>query len=886
MPPPTDAPRLGGKRRILLALERFSRNHYRIVFAAAAVALVLGAWLGSALDLESNILALIPAGNPQVDTFRTALEEFGSIDYLVLLVEAGPGQGPDEIEEFADLFAERIQQASVTVEVRRDAPEERTWARRNALETVAVENGRETLRVPAVENVDYKFHIDEAFLELFYQNAVVFVPPERLGELRDKLSDAAIRERVHQLKLDLASPTASFTAGLAQDDPLGLMPLLLNRLEGTRGELAIDLSDGYYLSRDHQTLIMLVKPTGPSQDLYFSRSLLAAVRAAESETRAELPAAVGVRYGGNYAIAVDEAGLILQDVRFNLVFSLLAVSALYWLCYRRFAALLYSSLPLLVGQALTFALCFVVLRQLNASSSAFTALLMGLGTDFVIVGYARYVEERRRGRTLVEASELMVGETGLGVFTGAITSAGTFYAMCVSQFRGLSHLGFLIGSGILLCAVVILFLLPAMIYWNEGVRPRKVDSVKKLHLQSIGLEHLMPLAVRYRRTTIATLSVLTLAAAWLAWDLPFDDTINALRSNRSPAYDVQQEVGSKFGASLSYMMAIAEAPTREEALELTARIAERVAPMRASGLIGSVDSLLTYLPPEVEQRQVLDALAVDTSGAFDPARVRATLSARLAEAGFRPEAFARFLGRLDRFLAPTTTLGLGDLEGHGLDRILERYVSIEPGRVRIVTYLFLKDPRWKREPPPGLVEAIQGGDAGIAVTGTNVVNREFRMIFNREAPRAVLLGLGVVFVLLWIDFRNLRLTLIAMAQLVSGVILMFGAMRVLGIHLNYVNAFVATMILGVGIDYSIHIMHRLILSGGRITPGLLDTGKAVVIAALTNIAGFGTLWLGNYPALRSFGQVALLGSATCLLTALLLVPAILGREDSGPAETD
>jgi predicted RND superfamily exporter protein len=878
MPPPTDAPRLGGKHRILLALERFSRNHYRIVFLAAALALALGAWLGSALDLESNILALIPSGNRQVDTFRTALERFGSIDYLVLLVEAGPGQGPDEIEEFADLFAERIEQASVTIPVRRDAPAERTWARRNALETLSVDKDRESLRVPAVESVDYRFHIDEKFLELFYRNAVVFVPPERVPELRDKLSDAAIRERVRQLKLDLASPTASFLAGAAKDDPLGLMPLLLNRLEGTRGELAIDLSDGYYLARDHKTLIMLIKPTGPSQDLDFARALLAATRQAEQDARGEAPSAVRVRYGGNYAIAVDEARLILEDVRFNLLFSLLAVSALYWLCYRRFAALLYSSLPLLVGQALTFALCFVVLRQLNASSSAFTALLMGLGTDFVIVGYARYVEERRRGRTLAEATELMVGETGLGVFTGAITSAGTFYAMCVSQFRGLSDLGFLIGSGILLCAVAILFLLPAMIHWNEGVRPRKVDSVKKLHLQSIGLERLMPLAVRHRRKTIAVLSALTLGAAWLAWDLPFDDTINALRSNRSPAYDVQQEVGSKFGASLSYMMAIAEAPTREEALDLTARIAERVAPLRAEGLVGSVDSLLTYLPPEVEQRRVLDALAADQSGAFDPARVRATLSASLAANGFRPDAFAGFLGRLDRFLRPDKTLRLADLEGHGLDRILERYVSIQPGRVRIVTYLFLKDPRWKREPPPGLVQTIQGSDPGIVVTGTNVVNREFRLIFRREAPRAVLLGLVVVFVLLWIDFRNLRLTLIAMAQLVSGVILMFGAMRLLGIHLNYVNAFVATMILGVGIDYSIHIIHRLTMSGGRITSGLLDTGKAVVLAALTNIAGFGTLWLGNYPALRSFGQVALLGSATCLLTALMLVPAILGRE--------
>ncbi|NIM01714.1 MAG: MMPL family transporter [Acidobacteria bacterium] len=243
-------------------------------------------------------------------------------------------------------------------------------------------------------------------------------------------------------------------------------------------------------------------------------------------------------------------------------------------------------------------------------------------------------------------------------------------------------------------------------------------------------------------------------------------------------------------------------------------------------------------------------------------------------------AYDEFSARLEGFLGPERPLKIADLQQHGLDRLLSRYVLSEPDRVRIVTYMFLADQRWKREPPPGLVETVTGDDAGIVVTGTNVVNREFRHIFMREAPRAVLLGLIVVFALLWIDFRSLRLTAIAMAQLICGVVLMLGAMKLADIRLNYVNAFVATMILGVGIDYSIHLVHRFTLSHGRVELGLLETGKAVVIAALTNIAGFGTLTLASYPAMRSFGIVALFGSITCLFTALTLVPAIMAREET------
>jgi len=849
--PPNET--LGGKQRLLLRIERFSREHYRLVFLIAALAVAAAAFLGSRLELESDVLDLFPTSNRNVAAFKEAVRDFGSIDYLIVMLAAGEDVEPEALEDFADRFAERLEAQPRLVEV-----------------------------------VEYRFRIDESFLELFYRNALLFLDPDSLPQLREKLSDRAIREQVAENRLSLASPASSLTEDLVISDPLDLMPLFVNRLAGNRGAFQVDLSDGYYLSEDGAHLLMLVKPTGHSQDLAFDERLMAAVRSAAAATRQELgeeaeeygeqPPSIEVHYTGNYAVALDEKALISQDLRFNLVISLIAVSALYWLCYRRFAALLYSSLPLLVGQALTFAVAFFALGRLNASSSAFTALLMGLGTDFTIVMYARYVEERQSGKNLVQATEAMVGQTGLGVFTGAITSAGTFYAMCISRFRGLFDLGFLIGSGILLCAVAILFMLPAMITWNESVRRRKVDSVRKLHLQSFGLEYLIPFSARFRWPVIAAITAITVGGGWAAWQLEFDDSVNSLRSNRSEAYRVQQELRERFGASLSYMMAVVTGRTREEAVELAARVEERVQPFLQAGTISSHDSILSYLPPVERQRKIIEAIREDTSGAFDAARIRATFVDALDANGFRVEAFEEYLDRMTRFLSPKRPLTLEDLEQEGgLGRLLDRYVKHGDGNVKIVTYLFSNDQRWKRRPPPGLVEQVTAGDPRIVVTGTNVVSRELRGIFAKDAPQGVAVGLLIVFVLLVVDFRSLRLTLVALAQLVSGVILMLGVMKVVGMQLNYANAFVATMILGVGIDYSIHLVHRMNWSGGSVESGLLETGKAVVLAALTNIAGFGTLTLGNYPALRSFGLVAMTGSLTCLFTSLTLVPALMAR---------
>ncbi len=874
---PSPRPPLGSRHRFLLRLEKLSRRHYAAVFLVALIVASTGAWLGSRLEVDSDILSLIPAGNPQVDTFKAAVSDFGSLSYLVILLEAGEQGGPDELEDFSDLLTERL---------------------------LALEE--------FVERVEHKLDPGADFLDLFYDNALLYIQPERLPELESKLTDAAILERIAQNRLSLSSPTAVFTQELMVNDPLNLMPLLF-RPAGSLGNLRVDLSDGYYLSEDGRSLIMLLKPTMPWQDIEFDQHLMDNVRQVVRETGEQLQREaretgnefphIGVQYTGRYAIAVDEAGLIRRDVKFNLLFSLFAVSALYWICYRRFAALLYSSVPLLVGQAMTFGLAFLLLawlprvlpwfsdsHGLNAASSAFTALLMGLGTDFVIVMYARYVEERRRGRTLAQATELMVGETGLGVFTGAITSAGTFYAMCISEFRGLRDLGLLIGSGILLCAVAIVFLVPAMIKWNEGVRKRKVESVKKLYVQSFLLEYLIPFSARHRFLVIGTVLMLTLGSAYVAlsgfvipgWPtLEFDDTVQVLRSNRSEAYVVQQEMAEKFGASLSYMMAIAQADTEEQAIALTEKIEQRLQPYLEDGTVASYNSILSYLPAISHQRHVLRVRDQGRDGAFNTTRIRAAFLRGLEASGFQVEPFLGFLDRMERFLDPGEPIRLVDLEEHGLRSLIERYVHRDENGVRIVTYLSLSDPRWKREPPPGLIQDLSGEGEGIVVTGTNVVSREFRRIFTREAPRALLLGLAVVLLLLLVDFRSLRLTGIALAQLVCGVILMLGVMKAADIHLNYVNAFVATMILGVGIDYSIHLIHRMSLTDGVLDSGLLETGKAVVIAALTNIAAFGTLTLGNYPALRSFGQVAVIGSLTCLLTALTLVPAIMVRRPRG-----
>ena len=105
------------------------------------------------------------------------------------------------------------------------------------------------------------------------------------------------------------------------------------------------------------------------------------------------------------------------------------------------------------------------------------------------------------------------------------------------------------------------------------------------------------LSARYRAATIVVVVGLTAIGGYLATQLEFDDTVSVLRSSRSESFKVQQEIAERFGASLSYMMAVTEADNRDEALRLAEIIEQRLQPFIEQGTLASYDSILNYLPP-------------------------------------------------------------------------------------------------------------------------------------------------------------------------------------------------------------------------------------------------------------------------------------------------
>jgi hypothetical protein len=126
-----------------------------------------------------------------------------------------------------------------------------------------------------------------------------------------------------------------------------------------------------------------------------------------------------------------------------------------------------------------------------------------------------------------------------------------------------------------------------------------------------------------------------------------------------------------------------------------------------------------------------------------------------------------------------------------------------------------------------------------------------------------------------ISFRSVKMTILAFVPFLAGTAGMLGLMAVLRLELNFMNVFVALMIIGCATDYAVYMMQRFLEDPDHYPRAAHETGKAVVMAGIMTVAGYGSFALSHYPGLRSIGYASTFGIGLSVLAAITLLPAIL-----------
>jgi predicted RND superfamily exporter protein len=873
---------------------------------------VLALILGWQVEFRTARKDLAPQGDSEQARYERMLARLGGGGLITAVAEsAGPEAGDREaLQAFADDLAAAFAASPLVASTFHKVDVD--WFARQAL-WLAPAADLETAAGALDEQGDLLAGLDGVhnLADMNLLAAGVMSDPDRRGTAPSQAEQD-----------QAATGLATLTSALEQEREFLADPdRAVARLDGytaLTSLVAASVPDrGYLASYDGSLLFILITPDSDDESLPVLRTLLADLRQRAAETIQRHPG-FKAAFTGESATTVDEMDSVRRDTWRTGAVAATGVTLLTLVVFRWKRNALIVMLALAAGVAWSFGAVFVELGYLNVITSAFLSTLVGVGVAYGIHPVSEYEMEQGHCKDPVAAVRAAYYRTGTGVTVSAVTTSVAFFSILLMRFRGFAELGLVAGVGVLFCLLAALTTLPALLVL-DGRRRHRLESAsgrtpeqRATAVDRWWMERGAGRITRFPRTTTLAAVALTAVAGWAARDIGFDinmldllpDDAESLQYQRrmilesdlSPFFNMATAADL---ASLRSMAAAASAepdigtfdsilpllPDRKadaarrtvagHILDLT--VPEQAAPLTADLMTTSLSRLETALANAAEDAFAAGIMTLALP--LEEARAAAA-AARDTAAGADGEQVAAW-NRGQQGLLSWARENLADLQEAAaqpvptlddLPREIHRRYLTDDGH--FLAYMQPVASVFDADYLDAYVAASKRVDR--EVTGFPVVFRRMSQRITHGFRRAVIGGGFLVMIVLLIDTRSLRDTALAALPLAMGVTWMLGAMRVLGLSYNFANLVAVPLIIGVGIDNGVHIIHRWKLEGDLGMHVILRrTVRAILIASLTTMVGFGSLALASHRGMAGLGLLLLLGVGACLVTSTLVLPNLL-----------
>jgi len=880
----------------------------KALLMGAVVTAIMGIGM-SRVEAEFTFYSIMPEGSPQVRDMKRITENFPVASSIIVVLEAEEKSDAIRAERAVthavDLISAELSKPEYSRYIARvQGKLDVEFFKEHGLMLTEAEDIRRMIRIYSDLNlVPFLTHLNDDFER------------EYSGD-EEQLSD------------DEESVIAQFT-GL--EKLLSLMERSVSGSEVTDSELsgALDkflFGDSYFLNRDSTMALIIVQPTFTPNEL---GPLMKGVPLIDRVTK-EMADDLGVRSGltGLTVVAKDEGVTSEKGLVLSMLIAVVLILVLMILTFRMYSVPFITGIPLIVGILWTIGITGFVLRRLNIMTAMYMVALLGLGIDYAIHILMTYVQERDSGQGFVEAVRDSLRKTGAGVFMGALTTAVAFFMLVIAKSEVVKELGLVAGFGILCELAAMLLFIPALLGLRSSRLARRGKSAAPLISPLVAGRRLIP-ALGAKIVARSALFVIVMVAfsaslATQAGKVTLIDNLMEMEAEGLESVELQDRMVEEFAMAPDYLMV--RSPDLEELRALEKKVKKLAS-------IKRVDSLLPYYPSKVDtaERAIeIETLrsAVSASkplGAPD-AEVLAEQISRL-EINLVEMSDLAFMAGLDRMENKLNDLTGRNSDGEkvkvsNIDRLIEALESgSDPTRAAKELTGFqkkfaalLKDKLLRMaNPEPVSLEMVpeviresyvskdrqdyimsliptqnpwEGDFRDVYVqqistytdraTGMLLAADQMNEIAETDGIRAAVASLVAIFVLLVLDFRNLKLSALTLLPLLLSFAALFGIMAVTGIRFDFLNIISVPLLIGIGIDDALHINHRYLIEGkGKMDLVVSKTGVAVLMTAVTTIIGFASFIPSVMRAMRSTGVVLSVAMALAFLFSVLFHPAFL-----------
>ncbi len=649
--------------------------------------------------------------------------------------------------------------------------------------------------------------------------------------------------------------------------------------------------------------IVIAKPKMHFNEMLPADVALSAAREISHAIMAENPS-LSIRMTGETALEHEELESVTKGATFSGLMSLVLVFVVQWIGLRSVRLLITTYIVLVMGLVLTAGFAAVTVGHLNVISIAFASLYIGLGVDYAIHICLHYREGKADGLSNIEAILISIRDVGSSLFLCALATAIGFFAFIPTDYAGVSELGVISGGGIFIGLIISLTVLPALFC----VFP--VNNVKPIR-SPLTPAFIITFPFRFS-TGIKIVSILLgIGACFVLTDLTFDyNPINLRDPNSESVVAIKELLKSKsespfaltalvgnFEAAGKITAQLKQQPSVHETISLASFVAkdqdEKLATIEdlnlmLGGQLKNFDNTLDTANQQAALIKFNEALkkAIVEKSPNVPQQTLQQLQQRIeafikqADATQTPAAGyiqleKNILGLLPftierlRTSLTATSFGLNDLPSE----IRSHWISATG------LYRVLITPEKDQNKPENLKEFVTQVQAiDNTVSGLPIINQAGGDAIVKAFIKAFSGAFIAIVVLLLLMYRNVRKTLLIIMPLLLAALLTGATNVLLDNPFNFANIIALPLLLGMGIDSSILIMHRHHSSSGE-DENLLQssTTRGIIFSSITTLCSFSSLAFTAHQGMASMGLVLAIGLTFTVMCSLIVLPAFSGK---------
>ena len=668
---------------------------------------------------------------------------------------------------------------------------------------------------------------------------------------------AALAQRIKQAKLD-ANPLY-----IDLDDDPAQKQATQHELDDLRQrwrEADAKLRRPSNVSADGKLAQLQVKTAMSATEVGRGQALLDALDTARAKVIADHPG-VQIGFAGDLVTALSEHDAIVHGTLVSCVVTALLVGLLLALYFRSANLLILLITTLAIGTTASFGAAALTIGHLNAATAFLGAIIAGNGVNYGILLISRFLEERRR-RELGDAVAAAIEGTVRPTLVASLGASIAYGSLAATSFKGFADFAVIGAIGMALCWTASFVLLPMLIL-RFARRPRAGGA------PVVGSVLVRCLGFRRSRLVVAVVGVLMVAAVgvvihYIAAD-PFEYDMRKLGSDGAAARAERHwmEVSRhNFGRGIAGRTCIA-ADRLDQVPQIVAALRRKDEGVPSEDhTVGSIESILDVIPADQPARlarlaeirtmlgdEALDDLDEHERAELDELRPPAHL-APITVASLPPSIRTQLTekdGRVGYVVSVRPGPHLDELDGHDVVRFAAAVSTLDLGDGETVT-----------------------------TSGPSVIFANILEVVAHDGPVVtVIAAAGLVVLVLLLVGGNRRGAAVLIATC-AGALFMVATCALLQLKVNFLDFVALPITLGLGVDYAINLAYRHDRAASA-TPceALRTSGSAVLLCSLTTVIGYGSLLLSQNLAIRGFGAASLNGEITSVLTALILVPALL-----------